>query len=88
MDQANIVIHSVRALKIPQLEIEASDGKKYIADLSRFNSVSCFPKSQSEWENVGITTYGFNLTWASRFEVHIDQVIDTSISSEMIKLQA
>lgn len=88
MDQSNIVIQSVKALKKPQIEFTATDGKVYIADLKDYSSIKCFPTSQKEWENVGITTYGFNLTWSSRFEVHVDQLIDAAISSENIQLRA
>jgi hypothetical protein len=88
MDQSNIVIQSVKALKKPQVEITATNGKVYISDLKDYIKVKCFPTSQEEWEKVGITTYGFNLTWSSRFEVHIDQLIDAAISSENIQLLA
>ncbi|MBL6991097.1 MAG: hypothetical protein ISR65_15025 [Bacteriovoracaceae bacterium] len=88
MDQANIVIQFVKALTMPQIEIIASNGIRYISDLKEYSSIKCFPTSQKDWEKVGVTTYGFNLTWASRFEVHVDQVIACAISEESIKLQA
>ncbi len=88
MDQSNIVIKSAKALIKPQVEITATDGKVYIADLKDYSKVKCFPTSQEEWVKFGITTYGFNLTWSSRFEVHIDQLIDAAISSEDIQLRA
>jgi|SaaInlStandDraft_4_1057021.scaffolds.fasta_scaffold122463_1 hypothetical protein len=88
MDQSNIVIQSAKALKKPQVEVTATDGKIYIVDLNDYSKVKCFPTSQSEWEKVGISTYGFNLTWSSRFEVHVDQLIDAAISSTDIQLHA
>ncbi len=88
MDQSNIVIQSVKALKIPQVEFTATNGKVYISDLKGYSGVKCFPVLQEEWEKVGITTYGFNLTWSSRFEVHVDQLIDAAISSNEIQLRA
>lgn len=88
MDKSNIVIQSVKALTLPQVEIQATNGKVYISDLKEYSAVKCFPKSQVEWEKVGITTHGFNLTWSSRFEVHVDQLIDSAISESNIRLQA
>lgn len=88
MDQSNILIQSVKALTIPRVEIQATNGKVYISDLKEYSAVKCFPKNQEEWEKVGITTQGFNLTWSSRFEVHIDQLIDGAISESNIRLQA
>ena len=88
MDQANILIQSVKPLQLPQLEIEASNGKRYISDLAQFSSVECFPTSQKDWETVGVTAQGFNLTWSTRFEVHVDQTIDCATSEESIRLQA
>lgn len=55
--------------------IETSDGFRYEADLSPFSEVYCFPRDQAEWSKVNIDSYGLDLIWASRFEVHVDQVI-------------
>jgi hypothetical protein len=78
MDQAHLVIKKVRPLALPLVLIETNERKSYTADLSGFSSVTCFPTSQAEWEDVGITAEGFNLTWGSRFEVHVDQLIDAA----------
>ncbi len=74
MDQTDQLIISVIAQKLPTLIIETNYGKRYVADLSAFKSVYCFPKNQKEWEDVGVSTNGYALTWGSRFEVHVDQV--------------
>lgn len=88
MDQANIVILSVKAGQSPFLTIEASDGFIYKADMSKFKAVYCFPKTQKEWEDVSVSAFGYNLTWGSRFEVHSLQVIDQAVSKEAVKKQA
>ena len=88
MDQTNIVILKVHPLKMPKVVIETTERKRYIADLSDFRSVYCFPKSQVEWEDVSVTEQGFNLTWGTRFEVHVDQVVDSATSVEDVKLHA
>ena len=75
MDQTDQLIVNVSAQKQPLLTIETNYGKRYTADLSGFNAVYCFPKNQKEWEDVSISTSGYALTWGSRFEVHVDQVI-------------
>lgn len=73
---------------MPKLAIETNERKRYLADLSDFKSVYCFPKTQTEWENVSITEQGFNLTWGTRFEVHVDQVVDSATAVEDVKLRA
>ena len=88
MDQANIVIQKVHPLKMPKVVIETNERKRYTADLSEFKSVYCFPKTQAEWENVSVTEQGFNLTWGTRFEVHVDQVVDSATAVEDVKLHA
>ena len=88
MDQANIVIYKVNPLATPRIEIDTNEGKRYQADLSYLKTVPCFPKNQADWENVSITAQGFNLTWGTRFEVHVDQIIDSADSVEELKLQA
>ena len=41
-----------------------------------------------EWENMSITTQGFNLTWGTRFEIHVYQAIDAATSVIDIKRRA
>lgn len=86
MDQTNLVIKKVRALEIPKVEIETSESKRYVADLSDFKNVYCFPKNQQEWNELSITASGSNLTWGTRFEVHVDQIIDSAEIATKIKL--
>lgn len=88
MDQTDIVIIRVQPLARPKLLVETNEGKRYISDLSEFAPVHCFPKSQSDWENISVTAEGFNLTWGTRFEVHVDQIITSAESVEPIKRQA
>lgn len=78
MDQINIVIKSIKALELPKIEIETSDNKKFICNLSEYSKVKCFPKTQGEWEDLSVTTHGFNITWGTRFEVHVLQAIDAA----------
>ncbi|MGB0454207.1 MAG: hypothetical protein ACPGJV_10895 [Bacteriovoracaceae bacterium] len=88
MDQTDIVVHSVKALKLPRLEIETNQPKKYECDLSSFKDVACFPKDQAEWDNISITAQGFNIIWGCRFEVHVLQAIDCAVSETDLKLHA
>ncbi len=69
------LIRSVATPAYMRVSIEASDGNRYDADLSSFSAVYCFPRSAEEWTRVSIDSYGLGLVWASRFEVHVDQII-------------
>ena len=75
MDKTHQIIINVAPQKMPILSIETNCNNLYTANLSYFKNVHCFPKTQSEWENVNIAAGGFNLTWTNGFEVHIDQII-------------
>lgn len=75
MGQSTPVIVKVSTPKYPNVVIETSDGFRYEADLSHFSEVYCFPKNEAEWSKVSIDSHGVDLVWASRFEVHVDQVI-------------
>jgi hypothetical protein len=55
--------------------MDASDGRCYHADLSAFTRVHCYPKTPEDWAAVTPDAAGLALIWASRFEVHADQVI-------------
>ena len=88
MDKTDIVIINVRALGLPRVVVETNESKRYVVNLSEFKSVFCFPKNQKEWENISITASGFNLTWGTRFETGVDQVLDAAESSEEIRMHA
>ena len=57
-----------------QVVVEASDGRRYHADLSSLSAVYCFPKTPEEWDRVAPDADRLALVWTTRFEVHIDQV--------------
>jgi hypothetical protein len=81
----------IRAVSTPaymKVSIEASDGRRYDADLSSFSSVYCFPRNAEEWASVSIDSYGLGLMWATRFEVHIDQVIGLATQVEPLETSA
>ena len=69
------LIVSVATPSYGRVVVEASDGKRYSADLSCFSKVYCFPQGAENWSAVAPDTAGLSLVWTSRFEVHIDQVI-------------
>jgi hypothetical protein len=84
MGSATPVIRAVSTAGYMKVSIEASDGNRYHADLSSFSRVYCFPHDASEWARVSIDSYGLCLTWATRFEVHIDQVLGLATRVEPI----
>jgi len=68
--------------------VEASDGVRYHADLSSFARVYCYPSDQAAWTQVSPDSYGLGLIWASRFEVHVDQVIGLAERTEPVERSA
>jgi hypothetical protein len=80
MDKASKLIVSVEPLDNYKVRILTSDGFFVTADLSRFRSVHCFPKDKADWMSVCIDSSGLDLIWRTRFEVHVDQVLDNSIA--------
>ncbi len=70
--------------KYNKVVIETSLGKRYFSDLSFFQKVHCYPIIE-EWKNVSIDSYGLDLIWSSRFEVHITQIIDHAYKIEELK---
>jgi len=75
MGTSSAVIVKVNTPVYAQVEIETSDGMLYLADLSSFSSVYCFPKTPEQWCAVSQDSAGLALVWTSRFEVHVDQVV-------------
>ena len=83
MDTSDPVIIRVKALEIPMLEIETQDGYRYVCNLAKFESVYCFPKSQSEWQRVSPFD-GDSLIWENRFEIHVDQAVAHAVKKEKV----
>jgi hypothetical protein len=79
VDKTTSLIVSVSARQNFQVEVLLTDGNTVVSDLSRFKSVYCFPKSDAEWLNVSVDSHGLDLIWASRFEVHVDQVLANQV---------
>lgn len=84
MDEADPIVKSVRTLKIPLIKFDSTDGYRYTVDLAKFKSVYCFPKDQTEWNQV-FQMEGDKIVWKNRFEVHIDQAVANAIKKEKLK---
>ncbi len=82
MDTPTPVILRVGTPAYGCVVIETADGMRYESDLSSFASVYCFPKTLNEWNAVAQDGAGLALVWASRFEVHVDQVIGLARRAE------
>lgn len=88
MDTPAPVILRVGAPEYACVVVETSDGMRYEADLSSFAQVYCFPKTLEDWGAVTRDAAGLALVWASRFEVHVDQVIALARRAERWKQTA
>jgi hypothetical protein len=75
MGAAAPLIAKVETPSYGHVVIDASDGKRYHADLSPLAAVYCYPKTDDAWNRVCIDAYGLALVWTSRFEVHVDQIV-------------
>ena len=82
------VIRSVSTPEYGRVAIEANDGKRYSADLRRFRAVFCFPPDAAAWSKVSIDSAGLALIWASRFEVHADQIVGLADRVESVDAAA
>ena len=82
MGNATPIIRNVQVSEYSKVIVETSDGKRYFSDLSALAQVYCFPSDMSAWSKISIDSYGLGLIWASRFEVHVDQVIGLAFKIE------
>ena len=88
MDTATPVILRVETPSYGRVIVEGSDRVRYHADLSSLDRVYCYPRDDAAWRQVSPDSYGLGLIWASRFEVHIDQVIGLAERTEPIERSA
>jgi hypothetical protein len=68
--------------------VDGSDGNRYHTDLSSFDPVHCFPRTQDAWKLVTSDSHGLSLVWTTRFEVHVDQVVALAYKVEPIRQTA
>ena len=76
MGVATPVILNIEVPEYQKIIIECSDGRRYYSNLAPMGKVFCFPVSLKEWKNVAVDSYGLGLIWTSRFEMHVDQIIE------------
>lgn len=88
MGSAAPVISRVETPAYGRVVIEASNGLRYHADLSSFERVYCYPRDEAAWRQVSPDSHGLGLIWASRFEVHIDQVMGLAVRTEPVERSA
>ena len=88
MGSPTAVILAVATPQYRHVVVDSSDGNRYHTDLASFESVYCFPKTEQQWQQVSMDSYGLALVWSSRFEVHLDQVIALAHKTEMIRRSA
>jgi len=84
MGSPNPLIVKVATPEYKKVVVDASDGQRYFADLSTLSQVYCFPKDKAEWDRVSPDSFGSALTWASRFEAHMDQIIGLAYKTETV----
>lgn len=75
------LIKKATPLKYNKIMIESSLGKKYYSDLTFFQKVHCYP-SEMDWKNVSIDKSGLVLTWPTKFEIKITQIIEHAFKIE------
>lgn len=75
------MIKSFEILDYKKIKVTLNDGTVVFSNLEEFEDVYCFPK-EVDWKQVSVDSYGRGLIWSTRFEVHIDQIIDASYSVE------
>ena len=73
IDSTHKAIQEVKGLEYKKIQVTLTDGMVFVADLTEFESVYCFPTLE-QWKQISIDSYGRGLIWPSRFEVHIDQI--------------
>jgi hypothetical protein len=81
VDSTNKIIKYFEVLEYKKIKIVLNDGTVVFSDLKEFDDVYCFP-TEKDWNKISIDNYGRGLIWSTRFEVHIDQIIDSSYSVE------
>ena len=77
MDSANKIIRHFEIIEYKKIKIILNDGTIIFSNLKDFDDVYCFPR-ENQWGLISIDSYGRGLIWPSRFEIHIDQIIDSA----------
>ena len=75
-------IKSFKLIKMNLIKITLSDSSEYIADISSFSSVHCYPKNEDEWNQASIGECAIDIEWPSGFGIHLDQIAGLSLKQE------
>ncbi|MCB1174748.1 MAG: hypothetical protein KDK39_14355 [Leptospiraceae bacterium] len=84
MDRTAELIAKVEANEYNIVRISTNAGRSYEVDLSGFKKVYCYP-TKDEWSRVSIDSYGLDLVWPGRFEVHVDQILAVAQELSSVK---
>ena len=86
MGDTTPIIKKFSTPEYKRVVIETSEDIRYETDLSLLSNVYCFPIDDCAWKKCSLDNYGLALIWASRFEVHVDQIIGLASKSTKISL--
>jgi hypothetical protein len=81
MDSSNQVIKTIEPIEYKKIKVILSSSTVVFTDLSDFSDVYCFPPERN-WKECWVDSYGKGVIWSTRFEVHLDQILDYSYSME------
>jgi hypothetical protein len=79
------IILKIETPEMHKVVIDTNDGYRYHSNLATFSKVYCYPPSKKEWDLVSVDSYGMGIIWASRFEVHVDQIIGLAEKVEKLE---
>jgi hypothetical protein len=67
-------IKSFKLLKYNVISIVLTDDSEYVADISSFQSVYCYPKNEIEWNQAYVGECKADIEWPEGFGIHLDQI--------------
>jgi hypothetical protein len=81
-DLMHLRIKSFELLEYNVIKIKLNDSSVFIANIESFNSVYCYPKNLSEWEEAKIGECAIDLEWSTGFGIHLDQIIPLALQQK------
>lgn len=78
-DFMKLKIKSFTLISYHIISIKLSDDSEYMADISSFQNVFCYPKNEKEWREAFVGEFKADIQWPSGFEIHLHQIADLAL---------
>jgi hypothetical protein len=81
-DFMQLRIKSFKLIRYNFISITLSDDSEYLADISSFQDVYCYP-NETEWGQAFVGEFKVDVEWPGGFGIHLDQIAGLALEQKI-----